>query len=210
MGTEAVARISLPPMPPEAHAAARRRARPKRSVPHLRLVTPVPEAPSTRAPVEWVEIAIASGARPLHVVQLRNPRRFVIDDAVAPEVAGYAAPLRELGLEGGDLLLVRDGLLHVRVPRAARYAWFTLPGGRTHGKGDGERAGLIDRAADGALLFPLCRGRRCRFDLGPITIEIAAIEAPERRGIARGTIAWSVLAISLILNVIALAAILQR
>ncbi len=211
VGTRRVARQSIPPMPPSDAAAPRRRDAPRRTrrrAPHLRLVAP--DARPSELPTHWVEVAIAWGACPLRVVHLQTPARFVISDTVPAGARGFAAPLAEQGLAGGDVVIDRGGAAFARVPAASRHAWFTLPTGRTHGKSDGERAGLVARDADGALLFELRLGRRCRFDLGTITVEVAAIEAPEPQPTSPWVRwQWALLAVSVALNAIVIAALLR-
>lgn len=206
-----MARQSIPPMPPSDAAAPRRRdapRRPRRNAPHLRLVAP--DAPPPELPARWVEVAIAWGACPLRVVHLQTPARFVVGDTLPDGARGFVAPLAAQGLVGGDVVVDRGGAAFARVPVSARHAWFTLPSGRTHGKGDGERAGLVTREPDGALLFELRLGRRCRFDLGTVTVEIAAIEAPESQPTPIWwRWQWALLAASIALNAIVIAALLR-
>jgi hypothetical protein len=150
---------------------------------HLRLVTPLPvEAPE---PARFIEVAIAWGNNPLRVHHLEAPATFEIKDSPIP---------------GGPIVIDRDGVPHVRVTDRAKNASFVMANGRTS-------RGV--RVAD-ANLFPLLRGHRARFALGPLNVEIAAIDLPPPPPTPRWwRLQWALLIVSLLLNAIVIALVVR-
>lgn len=151
--------------------------------PYLRLVTPLPaEVPS---PTRFIEIAVAWGNNPLRVHHLEAPATFELADSPIP---------------GGPLVIDRDGVPHVRITERARNLSLVMANGRT-------ARGV--RTPD-ATLFPLYRGHRAHFELGPLTVDVAAIELPPPLPEPRWwRLQWALLAVSLLLNAIVIALVLR-
>lgn len=158
--------------------------------PYLRLVTPLPTLPPT--PTQFIEVAITWGDNPIRVVHLEAPTNFTLDESFD---SGFVAPVR-----GGPIVVDREGVPHARVVAGARNVSLTLASGRTvAGTPDGE-----------ATLFALYANHRCRFDLGPLTITISAVELPPAPPTPRWwRFAWALLFFSLALNAIVIALLLR-
>lgn len=167
-------------------AHARAKARP----PYLRLVTPLPAiAPE---PARFLEIAISWGNNPLRVEHVACPATYVLDSA---RDASFAAPVN-----AGPIVIDRDGVPHVRVVDRARNVMFMLANGRvSKGVRDGD-----------ALLFAMYPGHRAEFELGPLRIEIAAVDLPPPPPQPRWwRLQWALLALSLVLNALVVALLLR-
>jgi hypothetical protein len=150
---------------------------------YLRLVTPLPLTPPE--PARFVEVAIAWGNNPLRVHHLELPATFEIKDSPIP---------------GGPLLIDRDGVPHVRVTDRAQKISFVMANGRTS---RGVRTG-------DATLFALHRGHRAHFELGPLSVDVAAIDLPPPPPTPRWwRLQWALLITSLILNAIVIALVLK-
>lgn len=172
-------------------------------VPHLRAVAPPRVAPC--AP--WIELTIAWGDTTLLVAHLRAGERFVLGDAVPPGVRGFVAPGA-----ARELLVPHGALVAAVVPDLGRASFFE--GGRVRsGREVLARGAAVASTSPDAphALFPLTAGSRCRWTAEGLTVQIAAVGATEPVG--RGSVRlrrshWAILAVSLALHALIVAAIL--
>lgn len=150
---------------------------------YLRLVTPLPAEPPQ--PARFIEVAIAWGNNPLRVHHLEVPATFELEDSP---------------VAGGPIVIDRDGTPHVRITDRARNLSLVMANGRTS-------RGV--RTAD-ATLFALHRGHRAHFELGPLMIDVAAIDLPPPPPTPRWwRLQWALLVVSLVLNAIVIALVLR-
>ena len=139
----------------------------------------------------WIEVSLSWGTTPLHVDHLREPRDYLLHDAA--------------------IAIAREGEMFAVVPDETSVT--LVVDGRVLFRRDAERAGLLvrDEQHPRASLFHLERGRRCRFESRGLVVQLEGVagEPPPLHLRARLTRSdWIVLAISAVLHVAAIAALL--
>jgi hypothetical protein len=167
-----------------------------------------------------IEVAIAWGSTTLHVAHVPTSKRpsssrFVLSDELPPGARGFAVPRGPLITPGGELLVdhgdASDHTLGIAVvvPVAARATF--VDRGKVFSREEALRRGIVESdEVLGALLFPLARGRRCRFSAGELEVEVGAVEREEAIGkpaVAFRRSHWAILAVAAMLHAIVLAAI---
>ena len=145
----------------------------------------------------WVEVSLSWGNTPLLVHHLKSPSGYVLHD-----VPGDASGL--------EVIVEHDGRMAALVPDDATVT--LVVDGRVMFRRDALRAGLLVRDArhEGAALFTIERGRRCRFEARGLVVQVEGVAGEATTPNLRPRLTrtdWIILAISAVLHVAAIAAI---
>jgi hypothetical protein len=183
---------------------------PRRRPTHLRVVPQSPAPASIDEAPTWIEVSLSWGTTPLHVQHLTRACGYVLADALQPNEEGYVVAARPGEPPRLPILVERDGATFAQVPDEATVT--LVVDGRVLFRRDALRAGLLegDELHPGATLFRIDRGRRCRFEARGLVVQLEGVEgeaAPPNLRPRLTRTDWIVLAISAVLHVAAITAL---